>query len=449
MKVQNKKIILFSIISIMIISLCILFAKNSNSLNNFSNRRNNGYSNAFAIYTNGMGVSDIPPSNGYYIFDKASCTNGATATWDEDNWNITINFDAKTKCSLYFKNKVLLRGNASEILNIFSDYTTPEIIDLKMNDKLAFDGTVDNNLRYMGQDPDNYVMFNNELWRIIGIFNNIENSTGQKQTLLKLKRKDSLGEYAWDTSDSSINNGWGVNQWGESTYEDGTPYEGSDLMRELNTDYLGNITVGTDGKWYYNTNNAKTRDMPTTTISTEAQAMMETVVWNLGTPDVDEGSYTNGLNYTSFYKIYEKEREPWPGFVNIYCINSPCGDGIVRTSTWTGKVGLIYTSDLYFSAIIGGTLSRAECLNMRMIDFGSDKCTRIYSWVNNPSWYQWHMTPSASGESEIFIDGNYTPQSIGGYRPIGPVVYLKHDISIVSGKGTADDPYILSNTTTT
>ena len=28
----------------------------------------------------------------------------------------------------------------------------------------------DGNIRYMGKDPDNYVLFNNELWRIIGIF---------------------------------------------------------------------------------------------------------------------------------------------------------------------------------------------------------------------------------------------------------------------------------------
>ena len=28
-------------------------------------------------------------------------------------------------------------------------------------------------------------------------------------------------------------------------------------MRELNTDYLGNTTVGTDGKWYIGAGNAK------------------------------------------------------------------------------------------------------------------------------------------------------------------------------------------------
>ncbi len=38
-----------------------------------------------------------------------------------------------------------------------------------LND-LRYDDTSDKNLRYVGSDPNNYVSFNNELWRIIGIF---------------------------------------------------------------------------------------------------------------------------------------------------------------------------------------------------------------------------------------------------------------------------------------
>ena len=55
-------------------------------------------------------------------------------------------------------------------------------------EELKFDGTVDNNLRYVGSDPNNYVSFNNELWRIIGVFNNIDNGTGTKETRLKIIR---------------------------------------------------------------------------------------------------------------------------------------------------------------------------------------------------------------------------------------------------------------------
>ena len=40
-------------------------------------------------------------------------------------------------------------------------------------DELKFDDTSDKNLRYIGANPNNYVKFNNELWRIIGVFNNV------------------------------------------------------------------------------------------------------------------------------------------------------------------------------------------------------------------------------------------------------------------------------------
>ena len=40
---------------------------------------------------------------------------------------------------------------------------------------------VGGNIRYYGADPNNYVLFNNELWRIIGVFKNIDNGTGKKK----------------------------------------------------------------------------------------------------------------------------------------------------------------------------------------------------------------------------------------------------------------------------
>ena len=37
---------------------------------------------------------------------------------------------------------------------------------------LKIDNTSDQNIRYYGSNPNNYVSFNNELWRIIGVFGN-------------------------------------------------------------------------------------------------------------------------------------------------------------------------------------------------------------------------------------------------------------------------------------
>ena len=66
--------------------------------------------------------------------------------------------------------------------------------------------------RYIGSDPDNYIQFNNELWRIIGIFN------GQ----LKIIRNESLGKMVWDSND--------INDWSKAS-----------LQVYLNNDYYGTI----------------------------------------------------------------------------------------------------------------------------------------------------------------------------------------------------------------
>ena len=74
--------------------------------------------------------------------------------------------------------------------------------------------------RYIGADPDNYIQFNNELWRIIGIFD------GQ----LKIIRNESLGDMAWDDEDEQ--NPYGENDWSKAS-----------LQTYLNNDYYGTIDL--------------------------------------------------------------------------------------------------------------------------------------------------------------------------------------------------------------
>ena len=39
------------------------------------------------------------------------------------------------------------------------------------------DSTADQNIRYYGSNPDNYIRFNNETYRIVGLFNNVSTSS--------------------------------------------------------------------------------------------------------------------------------------------------------------------------------------------------------------------------------------------------------------------------------
>ena len=89
---------------------------------------------------------------------------------------------------------------------------------------LAYDGTTDNNLRYIGANPNNYVTFNNELWRIIGWMNHVDD--GSQASSLKIIRGSSIGNYP----KSTIGTGYGDQNWNTSS-----------LREILNTTYKYNL----------------------------------------------------------------------------------------------------------------------------------------------------------------------------------------------------------------
>ena len=310
---------------------------------------------------------------------------------------------------------------------------------------LAYDGTTDNNLRYVGANPNNYVEFNGELWRIIGVMNNIETEGGQTQSLLKIIRKDSLGEYSWDKSDSVVNGGAGINQWGESG-----SYEGADLMRELNTDYLGNITVGTEGNWY------NLVPMPETTIDNGSQNMIESIVWRIGAPNNDNGTFdTNWMNATTGVNAstaYIRERGNTNG--KSCTTGTNCNDEVTRTSTWTGKIALMYPSDYLYATSGGNTTNKQSCLTAPMYvwnDATKEDC-KSNDWLYNSNQWQWTLSPAdnflESGHAnDLFaIEPNGFVRLYGGYgtHNVRPSLYLKSSVKIVGGTGTQVDPYKLS-----
>ena len=388
--------------------------------------------NIIAIYQDDTKIDSIPAKNSGWYFDRAECTNGATASWDDNEWLLKLNLTTKTKCTLYFVS------------------TLKAVAYLKLLDKnansLVEDGTSDNNLRYIGANPNNYVQFNNELWRIIGVMNNIQTGNGQTQSLLKIIRSDSLGQYSWDTTPLDettyeINYGQGINQWGAS----GT-YEGADLMRELNTDYLGNITVGTDEKWFNGPNNTKSANMPTTTLSSDAQSTIESVVWNLGSPLNDNGSYDS-----AFYEIltstsYTRERASTNGKV---CTSGDyCNDSVTRTSTWTGKVGLIYPSDYAYATSGGSTNDRQSCLNKPMTKWFNASDCYSNDWLYDSNYYQWTLSPYANTSRATSVFYVRTDSLVSGVTAhadysVRPVVYLKSSTAITGGDGSSSNPYTL------
>src|SRR5574344_361058 len=158
---------------------------------------------------------------------------------------------------------------------------TDTIVALKTggDTSLEYDGTSDNNLRYIGANPNNYVSFNGELWRIIGVMNNIDNGSGTKESRLKIIRNESIGDYSWDSSASTVNSGYGVNEWSQA-----------DLMTTFNSGAYWNRTSGT----CYNgqSNATKACDFSSTGLTSASQNMLGSAVWNTGSNGTNDYTQT-------------------------------------------------------------------------------------------------------------------------------------------------------------
>ena len=328
---------------------------------------------------------------------------------DNSNLNGYVNVD---------DNKVYVYSDTRDYITI-RDYIIDLYNDesLRTSNGLKKDNTVDTNIRYYGSDPNNYVSFNNELWRIIGVFGNN----------VKLVRSESLGSLSWDSSDSSINKGNGINQWGESTYGDGSYYEGADLQVYLNKMYYGGDTTVTCYDGYQNS----TITCPTNTLDRTAKLLIDKHTWSLGAIE---------MSIEDTISFYNAERGTANG--KTCTSGTYCNDTVTRTTKWTGYVALPYITDWAYAS------SESVCeTNMQTKDDSN-----VYICKNN-NWMQrntlaWYLSPGASGlfaNSAWYVGG-------GGYADHGnaatsdavvPSIYLKSNVLIESGTGTSSDPYIL------
>ena len=271
---------------------------------------------------------------------------------------------------------------------------------------LKIDNTPDQNIRYYGSNPNNYVSFNNELWRIIGVFGNN----------VKLIRKDSLGELSWDSSESSVNNGWGVNEWSQSA-----------LKNYLNTMYYGGTSVTC-----YNGQNKKEVTCPTGTIDETSKALIDNHIWNTGA--IEYNTRTDTLAF------YSAER----GTVNgkICTGGGYCNDTVKRTTTWTGYVALPYVTDWAYAS------SESVCeTNMQKQDSSNAYICKNNNWMQRSS-YTWYLSPAAYGsfasDAWVVSDVGVAYNDRAAYSfAVAPSIYLKSNVLIESGTGTSSNPYIL------
>ena len=286
---------------------------------------------------------------------------------------------------------------------------------------LEKDDTTDENIRYVGASPKNYLTFNDETWRIIGIFNVYNVETGRYEKLTKIIRNSKLGTaYSWDSSESTINSGYGINEWSQA-----------DLMYELNCDgkstkycrdditegYLSNLTSGTT-LWYNSRNNGKDGSYDySNNIKNTSLDKIATIRWNLGGYSTYEVSTLN---------MYNAER-------GTTQVSNPA-DGIERKSIWEGKIALIYPSDYGYAS------TDSTCRN------NLNKCdtnSATNNWLFNGE-SQRTLTPYNGYANNVFrVTSTGMVDYYGASSNLGvrPTLFLKSDVMISGGTGTESDPY--------
>ena len=336
---------------------------------------------------------------------------------DNSNLNGYVNVD---------DNKVYVYSDTRDYITI-KDY----IIELynneetRIRDGLKKDNTVDTNIRYYGSDPNNYVSFNNELWRIIGVF----------KDNVKLVRSESLGRLSWDSSDSSINKGNGINQWGESTDVNGNTYLGANLQVYLNKMYYG----GVETTCYNGADNSETT-CPTNTLDRTAKLLIDKHTWSLGAIE---------MSIEDTISFYNAERGTANG--KTCTSGTHCNDSVIRTTKWTGYVALPYITDWAYAS------SESACeTNIQTKDSSNLFVCKNNNWMQRSDW-TWYLSPSgqsadASNAWAVSGNNNYVYYRMFGAMnkfasygyDVAPSIYLKSSVLMKGGSGTSSDPYKLA-----
>ena len=385
------------------------------------------------------------PGSGYeYNENLSSCENGSTLIWNEETRSVSLKANISDKCYLYFDivppdvtlatnntdntynpstpatlscsgatssynqkyQRVEISGIDNKYTNCTLTYQTPSSKNYLNNYIIGLSGTTqgtgevvnENGYRYEGKDPNNYIWFNNELWRIIGVFD--ENSHGVSgQNLVKIIRNDSIGGLAWDKSNT--------NDWTAAS-----------LMNLLNGAYL-NSENGTGGEYCYGYSTrvpAGNCDYTETGINDTYRSMIENVTWYLG------GHSSASATSESFYG-YERGKD-------VY-IGSP--------TEWEGQIGLMYPSDYGYSVLA------SSCARTTNLDSYNSVTCGGQSWLYGLG-YEWTITPYSTERSNTFnvTSGGYlNDYSTYDGRAVRPVLYLNFSVYVISGNGTESNPYII------
>ena len=380
---MNKKILVVSIAFLTICISIIVMNYNTNTPKTFTQ---DGIT--YALTLDGASINAFP-SKGMYQVD-VNCED-ATGKWLYNEWKLSIeNFaEANITCDVSF--------NTIEKTSL-NNYI------IGLSGTTQGDGQVvnENGYRYEGKNPNNYIWFNNELWRIIGVFDST--SHGQAgQNLVKLIKSESIGGLSWD---KSSNRNW----------------SSASLNQLLNGVYL-NSENGTGGEYCYGFRDipAGNCDYTKTGISDAYRQMIKNVTWQVG--GVDNANISRSSVPTAYsYEVGANS----------------------SGTTYEAKIGLMYASDYGYS-VLASSCAR----NTKLSSYDSSNCAG-QSWLYGRG-SEWTITTISNSSSnnafrintQGYIYSNYYQSNKFYSYAVRPVLYLDSNVYVIDGNGSQSDPYII------
>ncbi len=382
-----------------------IFDENNNEITNNSELKyvttvdSNGVTHKGFDITNFSSADLIPIKENIEI----STTNETVHTYTFTIKFLNINADQSSNANASLDANIVMQSDIKE-RNYASDY----IINLHS----GVDGmngiyyTNNAEYRFTGANPNNYVTFNDELWRIIGVFD--ENSHGQTgEQLVKLIKEETLGNYEYDPSND--------NSWSDA---DG----GAELKQILNEAYYNSEVAANLLADCGNTSRGSC-DFTTRGLSAEARSMVEEVTWYLGG---ESSTYSTALEH------YIAER------------GSTTSNG--TDLDWVGKIGLMYPSDYGYAAYKEAwttDMSENFGLDYSQVEITSNN----WMYAGDVHSTEKTITPLSSRSSNVFsiiYHGNMDGDFAYSGNASRPALYLNSSVEITGGTGSEADPFTLS-----
>ena len=304
---------------------------------------------------------------------------------------MVTNSYAKWSSSIESKNIIKLSVKSGMDATEFATKTVGtdglEQITHTIDNTLQVDNKFATEYRYRGGDSlvKNYVTFNNEVWRIIGVIPT-EDTSGNVENRIKIIRDTSIGYKKWNETES--------NNWVTGT-----------LNTYLNNDYYNTLTI-------------------------DAKNMIGTAKYYLG-------GYNNNLSFTSDI-MWQYERKNEANRTGYYYGTNP----IMQNDT-NKKIAIMYASDYGYAA------SKECTSNLIDYDDSTNCITtNNWLDKSQPEWLLPQSSAGSRNAFSVnstgcVRNGHLFIVNVNEFA-VRPVLSLSSNVKISGGEGTSEQPYQLS-----